>query len=69
MSIFGGRRDKGTTGNSGTASGGKGSFGGWTLTGTASGNDRRKVKTMRTEWTAPRAGDVAHRASRRPGKQ
>ncbi len=53
-------RDKGTTGNSGVA--GKN----FTVTGLTSG--RYKVHAIRTEWTAPRKGDMAHRAPRRPGR-
>ena len=59
MSIFGGRKDKGTTGNSGNASGG-----GWTLTSVSSG--KRAAKAVRLEFKAPRTGDLAHRASKTP---
>lgn len=61
MGLFNSKASKGTSGNSGNASGG-----GWTLTGTSSGNDHRKVKTTRTEWKAPRTGDLAFRSSKRP---
>jgi hypothetical protein len=55
-------RDKGTTGNSGNASGGR-----WTLTGTAGA--AQKLGSMRKEWTGPRTGDLAHRASKRPSSK
>jgi hypothetical protein len=58
MSLINGKADKGLTGNSGNASGG-----GWTLTGTAG---PKKAAAIRKEWTAPRNGDLAHRASTRP---
>jgi hypothetical protein len=49
------------TGNSGTVSSG------WTLTGTSFGPGKGpKVAAIRKEWKAPRSGDLAHRASRRP---
>ncbi|GAB1642512.1 hypothetical protein [Krasilnikovia sp. MM14-A1259] len=62
MSIFGSRKDKGSSGNTGNAS-----DGGWTLSGTSGG--KRAAKAMRMEYTAPRKGDLAHRASRRPGQK
>lgn len=60
MGLF--NKDKGTTGNSGTAG-----SGGWTLTGTARG--KSKTKAIRMEWTAPRAGRGRFAAKTRRPKQ
>jgi hypothetical protein len=52
--------NKGVSGNSGNASGGR-----WNLTRSA--DAKRAVGAIRKEWKAPRSGDLAHRASHRPG--